>query len=193
LINQKNVHLVSELVEWLSSQVWCGTLCASERLGKVEGTVSLSSIMNEGKRSPDIIMSFNWDSSDNVNGYPGHVFSTGGAKNLGQHGSMSLHEMNNTLICAGPTFLESEKILSPSGNIDILPTILTILGQGIPDYVEGRILEESFRGSDNEIISEMKIHKASLSTEFGTYSQEITISSVGQTQYIDEGKSWLKK
>ena len=193
LKNQEDIYLVPELVEWLSGQVWCGTLCASERLGEVKGTIPLSSIMNEGKRSADIIMSFHWDSSDNVDGYAGHVFSTGGAKNLGQHGSISLHEMNNTLICSGPTFLEGEKILSPTGNTDILPTILSILGEELPAHVEGRILEESFKGSDNEIISEMKIHEASLSTEFGTYSQEITISSVGQTQYIEEGRSWLKK
>jgi arylsulfatase A-like enzyme len=193
LKNQKDVHLVPELVEWLSSQVWCGTLCSSERLGKVKGTIPLSSIMNEGKRSPDIIMSFNWDSTDNVNGYSGHVFSTGGAKNLGQHGSMSLHEMNNTLICCGPTFLESEKILSPSGNIDILPTILTILGQDIPDHVEGRVLEESFRETNSEVISVAHKYDASLTTNQATYFQEITVSFVGDSKYIDEGNSWLGK
>jgi len=193
LKNQEDVHLVSELVEWLSGQEWCGTLCASERLGEVKGTVPLSSIMNEGKRSPDIIMSFHWDSSDNVNGYPGHVFSTGGAKNLGQHGSMSLHEMNNTLICSGPTFLEGEKILSPSGNIDILPTILTILGQDIPHYVEGRILEEGFRETNSEVISVAHKYDASLTTDQATYFQEITVSFVDDSKYIDEGNSWLEK
>ena len=54
-------------------------------------------------------------------------------------------------------------------------------------------MEESFKGSDNAIISEMEVYEASLSTELGTYSQEITVSSVGQSRYVDEGKSWLKK
>ncbi len=193
LKNPTEGFFVSELVGWLSRQKWCGTLCSSERFGEIPGTISSTVIMNEGKRSPDIIMSFNWDSSDNLYGYSGQVYSTGGASGLGQHGSMSRHEMNNTLICYGPSFLEGEKILSPTGNTDILPTILSILGEEVPTHVEGRILEESFKGSENEIISEMKIHEASLSTEFGTYSQEITISSVGHTQYIDEGKSWLTK
>ena len=89
--------------------------------------------------------------------------------------------------------MEGEKILSPTGNTDILPTVLSILGQEIPPHIEGRILEESFKGSDNEIISEMEVYEASLSTELGTYSQEITVSSVGQSRYVDEGKSWLKK
>ena len=193
LKNPDEVFLVSELIEWLSGQIWCGALCSSDRLGEIPGAISSSLIMNEGKRSPDLIMSFNWDSSDNLHGYSGQVYSTGGSVGLGQHGSMSRHEMNNTLICRGPSFLEGEKILSPTGNIDILPTILYILGQEIPDQVEGRILEESFKGSDNEIISETEIYEASLSTEFGTYSQEITISAVGQSRYVDEGKSWLKK
>ena len=99
------------------------------------------------------------------------------------------HTIKASLIAEGangPTDVEGEKILSPTGNTDILPTILSILGEELPAHVEGRILEESFKGSDNEIISEMKIHEASLSTEFGTYSQEITISSVGQTQYIED-------
>ena len=187
------IFYISELIEWLSSHSWCGALCSSDRFGEIPGTLSSSLIMNDGKRSPDLVMSFNWDSSDNLHGYPGQVYSTGGSPGLGQHGSMSRHEMNNTLICRGPSFLEGEKILSPTGNTDILPTILFLLGQEVPDHVEGRILEESLKGSDNEIISEMEVHEASLSTEFGTYSQEIKISSVGQSRYVDEGKSWLKK
>lgn len=186
----KNVSLATELIEWLSSQVWCGTLCSSERLEGVPGTIPLSSIMSEGKRSPDVIMSFNWNSSNNSYGYEGQVYSTGGGKDLGQHGSMSLHEMSNTLICHGPSFLEGEKILSPTGNIDILPTVLKLLGQDIPEHIEGRVLEEGFKGWNSEIISETYKYEASLETDVGKYFQEITVSCVGDTKYVDQGNAW---
>lgn len=193
LKNQDNDSSVNELVEWLSGQVWCGALCSSERFKKIPGTIPLSSIMSEGKRSPDVLMSFKWNSSNNSYGYQGQVYSTGGAKDLGQHGSMSLHEMNNTLICYGPSFLQGEKILSPTGNIDILPTVLKLLGQGIPDYIEGRILEEGFKGLDPEIISETYKYEASLETKAGKYFQEITVSCVGDSKYVDQGNAWLEK
>ena len=54
----KNVSLATELIEWLSSQVWCGTLCSSERLEGVPGTIPLSSINVVTKQGTVPVSSF---------------------------------------------------------------------------------------------------------------------------------------
>ena len=123
--------------EWIMSQSWCGTVLVSERVGKIEGTLPLNLVGCEGPRSPDIVVSFRWTSEQNDNGYPGYVYSTGGSAGQGQHGSMSRYEMNNTLICAGPNFRSGERLLSPTGNIDVMPTALDLLGIPVPDNISG--------------------------------------------------------
>ena len=119
----------------------------------------------------------------------GKVYSTGGESGLGQHGSMSRHEMNNTLICQGTRFRGGERILSPSGNIDIMPTILELLDVPPPDSITGRVLRESFVGSDPEVLSNTTEHKASTMSDLGLYSQRIVVSNIGNSIYLDEGNS----
>ena len=51
---------------------------------------------SEGYRTPDLTMSFKWDSVHNDFGYAGHVYSTGGAVGQGTHGSMSTNNGSRT-------------------------------------------------------------------------------------------------
>ena len=71
-----------------------------------------------------------------------------------------------------------------------MPTVLKLLGQDIPDHIEGRVLEESSKGWNSEIISETYKYEASLETDVGKYFQEITVSCVGDTKYVDQGNAW---
>jgi len=179
------------IVEWIMSQSWCGTVLVSDRLGKIEGTLPLNLVGCDGPRSPDIIVSFKWTSDSNDNGFPGYVFSTGGLRGQGQHGSMSRYEMNNTLICSGPAFRTGERFLSPSGNIDIMPTALDLLGIPVPANVSGRILKEAYRGYNEPVIASSETYVASRTFEVSgkesTYTQKVAISKVGSSVYLDEG------
>ena len=85
-----------KLTAWLVAQPWCGPLFASERVGQPAGTLPLALLGCEGPRSPDLIMSFPWQSVENPAGYAGHAPATGGAVGQGQHGSLSRHELRNT-------------------------------------------------------------------------------------------------
>ena len=177
--------------EWIMSQSWCGTVLVSERVGKIEGTLPLNLVGCEGPRSPDIVVSFRWTSEQNDNGYPGYVYSTGGSAGQGQHGSMSRYEMNNTLICAGPNFRSGERLLSPTGNIDVMPTALDLLGIPVPDNISGRILKEGYPQYNESIVASSETHISSRTLEVdgkeSTYTQKIEISKVGSSLYLDEG------
>ena len=117
----------ARLAHWLMQQPWCGTLLASDSAGNIPGTLPAGLVGLEGPRAPSLAMSFRWDSSANSAGFAGHAFSTSLAPGQGQHGSMSPHETRNVMFARGPGFKHSSRVSSPTGNVDIAPTILHLL------------------------------------------------------------------
>ena len=186
----RDAATVDRLAAWLMDQRWCGALVASDAVGRIEGTLPASLIGIEGPRAPDITMSFRWDSRLSAAGYAGYVFSTGGAPELGQHGSMSRHEMRNTLFARGGSFKRGVRIESPSGNIDLAPTILHLLGidaSAMNGHVmDGRVLREALM--DGAAVEwDTATYRAERSVGSSAYRQYITVSRIGDTTYVDEG------
>ena len=190
--SEKDYSLMNRLTEWLMQQPWCGTLITSKE-NEIPGTLPAHLIGYEGPRSPELVMSFKWTSAVNSSGFAGHCYSTGGTSDLGQHGSMSRHEMHNVLIATGPSFKKYYQVSNPSGNADITPTILEILGIGRDHSMDGRVLKESLsanRAPDN-IKWSTNTHNEQLTTQVGIYRQHLKISRAGKALYIDEGNSHL--
>ena len=184
-IRDKDVPTGIKLAHWLMSQPWCGTVCASAHLGDVPGTLPTSLIGCDGPRSPELALSFRWDSEPNTAGYPGHCPSTGGAVGQGQHGSMSRHELLNVGIARGPSLCNGVVVDTPTGNIDVAPTVLRLLGiQHDSGLMEGRALEQVLLDGNSTAASPVV---TTHSAERGDYRQEIQISTVGSTRYIDWG------
>ena len=100
LFYTRGQETASRLAAYLMAQPWCGALLASEAAGEIEGALPMSLAGCDGPRAPELAMSFAWDSETNAAGYDGFAYSGGGARGLGQHGSMSKHEMNNTLLAS---------------------------------------------------------------------------------------------
>lgn len=179
------------LAAWLMRQPWCGALVASDAAGAIPGTLPASIVGAEGRRAPDLAMSFRWHSRANAAGYAGYAYSTGGAPELGQHGSMSRHEMRNVLIARGSGFRSAARIQTPTGNIDIAPTILHLLGIDGGAPMDGRILVEALADGGGV---EWRTHtyRAERRLPDGVYRQRIAVSSVGTTTYVDEGIGGLE-
>ena len=180
------------LARWLMAQPWCGTVTASEAVAGIPGTLPASLVGNQGPRAPELTVSFKWDSSANDAGYKGRVYATGGGPGNGQHGSMSRHEIHGILFASGPSFRSGLKLATPSGNLDLMPTILKILGVSGDRMMHGRVLEEALTGgpSAEEVDWSTETHQAEQvpSAEGGrVYRQEIKISRVGTATYVDEG------
>ena len=178
------------LAAWLMAQPWCGALLASDSAGEIEGTLPMSLSGGDGPRAPELAMSFGWDSRPNVAGYPGFAYSTGGAPGRGQHGSMSRHEMNNVLIARGPGFKQAARVKSPTGNVDIAPTALGLLGLPVPDDVDGRVLMEALVGGPDSVEWTSTTRSAERTLEGRMYCQQVRVSTVGATAYLDEGNGW---
>ena len=187
-------HVTADrLASFLMAQPWCGALLASEAVSGIPGTLPLSLTGGDGQRAPELAMSFRWDSKRNRSGYPGHAPSTGGAPGLGQHGSMSRHELRNILFARGPSFRQGLRVEAPSGNTDLAPTIFRILGIDSGSPMDGRVLDESLvKGAPGEpgVTSETyEAERPVSSSEGGTFRQQVGVSRVGNTTYVDDGNA----
>ncbi|PKB76525.1 MAG: hypothetical protein BZY85_03700 [SAR202 cluster bacterium MP-SAtl-SRR3965592-G1] len=177
------------LAAWLMAQPWCGTVTASEVVSGIPGTLPASLVGIEGPRAPELTMSFRWESTANEAGYHGMAYSTDGKPGTGQHGSMSRHEMHNILFASGPSFRSDLKLETPSGNLDLTPTILKVLSISGHEGMHGRVLEEALVGGPDaaDVEWSTELHSAEHNLGEQVYRQQIKISTVGTTSYVDEG------
>ncbi|HEU0021151.1 MAG TPA: alkaline phosphatase family protein [Dehalococcoidia bacterium] len=191
--HHQDPDVAGSLSQFLMEQPWCGPVVASDAVGEIPGTLPAFLVGDQGPRAPEITMSFQWNSRPNRVGYGGHVYSTGGRAGQGQHGSMSRHELRNVLFGWGPSFKRRSTVLAPSGNIDLAPTVLRILGMDHQVPMDGRVLEEALVGGPrvDRVDWSGEIYNAERRSSQQVYRQQIKVSLVGDTVYVDEGSSTL--
>ena len=184
---------VARLARWLMAQPWCGNVTVGQRVGDIQGTLPASLMGNDGERAPDVTMSFRWGPDANQAGYTGTIYSSGGTPGQGQHGSMGRSELHNILFARGPGFKEGLKVDAPSGNIDLTPTILKLLGLPSVDGMEGRALEEAMADGPDpaEVDWSSDFYSTDCLVGDRVYRQQIRLSRVGDSVYVDEGSSSL--
>lgn len=185
----RDLDTAQRLADWLMAQPWCGAITASDGVVGIPGTLPAALVGNQGPRAPELTVSFRWDASPNEAGYKGKVYSTYGEPGTGQHGSMSPHEIRNILFASGPSFKSALKMDIPSGNLDIAPTILKILGIEGERGMDGRVLEEALAGGSGtgDVEWSTDSHHAERGLAGDVYRQQIKVSRVGTTNYVDEG------
>ena len=192
-VHQRDRATADRLSAWLMAQPWCGPIVASEAVGRIEGTLPAALVGAEGDRAPDLAMSFAWDSEPNGAGFEGYAYSSSGAPGLGQHGSMSKHEQRCVLLAGGPSFKRGIALDTPSGNVDLTPTVLNVLGIPGGGSMDGRVLEEALLDgpAPDYIDRSINVHHAERKVDSGIYRQQITVSRAGKTSYVDEGSASL--
>src|SRR3984893_9107131 len=180
----------------------------------MDGTFLLRHGQIENETAPDVVMAFRWNDSKNQFGVPGMIDADWQrAAGKGTHATLALFDMHNALIAAGPDFRRGEMDDLPSGNVDLAPTILKILGIGLPSPMDGRVLSEAMSKSDNgaggsratwtgkparvdesggesikqALKAETQTIDATQKFPLGEWRQYMKTSRVGSTTYLDEG------
>lgn len=190
--------LIRRLVEFLQQSDFVGVIFTKERM---EGTFMLEQAkIHQPSRgygaassdhAPDVMMSFRWNDSKNQFGIPGAIDADWQrAAGKGTHATLSRFDMHNTLIAAGPDLRGGETDDLPTGNIDLAPTILRILGIKAPLQMDGRILSEmmiNVAPATGRSMPGSKTIEAKKDFPSGTWRQSLQISRVGPIIYLDEG------
>ncbi len=184
---ERDEPVINRLVEFLQTADFTGVIFS--RL-PIKGTFPLESVGYDGskKTAPDVVISLRWNSNRNDNGAPGMIISAGGTRGKGTHASLSRYDMNNTLVAAGPSIKKGLISDVPSGNIDLAPTILHLLGVKPIKLMDGRVLHEALVHSQ-EPAPKVNVKKLEASRETGLFrwSQYLQFSEVHGTIYFDEG------
>jgi predicted AlkP superfamily pyrophosphatase or phosphodiesterase len=177
---------VRRLVEYLQGTDYAGVIFSSVA---VEGTFALSQVHVDARAgAPDVLVSMRWSSDRNDWGAPGMVTAADGKRGRGTHASLSRFDLHNTLIAAGPDFKQGYTSEVPSGNVDVAPTVLAILGVAPSTPMDGRVLSEAMVGTTNAPAKpESLTLEASRDLGFRHWHQYLKLSRVGSVVYYDEG------
>jgi len=173
------------ITEFLQKTDYAGAIFSRWAL---PGTFDLRAIHFAAPTAPDIVVSLHWTAGLNLSGIPGLLDGDSGRrKGKGTHASLSRFDMHNTLIAAGPDFKQGWQDDTPSGNVDLAPTVLWILRVPPAVPLDGRVLLEAMPG---HILARKISHQVLTAANPATgWHQYLKLTHVGTTDYIDEANS----
>jgi arylsulfatase A-like enzyme len=177
---------VTEIVAMLQKQPPAGAIFTRPKPGGgaegiVPGTLSFDVARWNHPRSAEILVSANWNAEKNEAGYPGKTTDSG----VAGHGASSPYDVHNTLIAAGPDFREHASSDVPTGNVDLAPTLLRLLGVTIPASMSGRVIEEALRSGPPIASIAVERATATVKTPDGAYALTAHLSHAAGRTYLD--------
>ncbi|HUF76457.1 MAG TPA: alkaline phosphatase family protein, partial [Longimicrobiales bacterium] len=179
---------VRAIVELLQRTDWVGPVftrpaTADRTQGRIPGTLSFAAIGWNHVRSADILTSAAWTDAENEHGWRGEVLTPG----TSGHGSASPWDIRATLIAAGPAIKRGVTSDIPTGNVDVTPTVLRLIGATVPEGLDGRVLEEILVGGPQPASLAGEADVVQASTEVGGVLYELTayLSRIGESVYFD--------
>src|SRR5436190_7418591 len=147
----------------------------------MEGTFPLDKAKIDNEHAPDVEMAFRWTENKNQFGVAGMIDADWQrAAGKGTHATLSKFDMHNTLIAAGPDFRRGETDELSSGNVDLAPTILAILGIKSASQMQGRVLVEAMSATEAKPAQPaLETMEAAKKFPSGTWRQYLKVSRAG--------------
>ncbi len=179
--------VITRLAHFLQTQPFAGVIFTQE---PVPGTFKLSDANINTPNAPDVALSVRWTADHSKYGVPGFIYDDGGAlgPGQGQHASLDPFDMHNICFAAGPDFVQGMKDSLPTGNMDVAPTVLWILGIEPEKKMSGRVLSEALNFAGPEIQSFTPHHEQTEWKGDGmVWRQYLDTSVVNGEVYLDQG------
>jgi len=180
-------EVLKKVVEFFQNWKSIGVIFTREAMA---GTFAISDIHLDSENAPDLIVSLRWMDETNKFGASGLITTDRSSYTPGQgaHVSLSRYDMHNTLVAAGPDFRSGITNSLPSGNVDIAPTILHLLGIKPPTPMDGRVLTEALTIAGASTPAAKTRHlEVRAPAGKTTWHQYLNITEVNGVAYFDEG------
>ena len=178
--------LLTKLLDWLRRQDWCGVALTKEQ----RGGLAFADVHLDHARAPDLVFTTRSHDGRNPHGYPGRCphdwaqLPPGG----GIHGGLHPMELSNWLAIQGPAVTPAFVSDLPCGIVDVLPTVLHLLGVPLPESVEGRVLGEALVDAAGPSASDTETEARSV-PHGPDRSFTLTTWGVGDRRYLNQGRS----
>jgi arylsulfatase A-like enzyme len=188
-VGNHDPEVCRKLARYLQVQDWAGVILSRKPL---EGTFPLCEARIDSPNAPDLFVSMRWSGAQSANGTPGMltVDAAPSSTKVGQHASLSAYDLHNTLVAAGPDFRAGLRDELASGNIDVAPTVLWILGlREDAASLDGRVLSEALIDPSAPALRSHHTDRleAARATLGGRWTQYLQVSEVNGVRYFDEG------
>jgi arylsulfatase A-like enzyme len=186
---EHDAEVMGRLVKFLQISDFAGPLFTQPT---AEGTFPLSAAGIETSGSPDVVVAMRWTDEKSKTGLPGMIVGTAVKYGPGQgyHASLSRYDMHNTLIACGPDFRSGYIDELPSGNSDVAPTVMWLLGVKPEVAMDGRVLSEAMIGGwPSQSAPETTKIEASREVDGKTWRQYLKITKLGKATYYDAGNA----
>jgi len=180
-------QMVEKIVRFFQGWDFTGVIFTRKAM---PGTFALSQAHLDSKEAPDVLVSLRWKPGKNKNGTSGIIYAdlSGYGPGQGLHVSLSPFDMHNVLIAQGPDFRAGVTSVLPSGNVDIAPTVLSILGIKPTKPMDGRVLSEALTIKGPELKSyEPRRIEATCELDGRVWQQYLNFTTVNGVDYFDEG------
>lgn len=179
-VHEHDRETTQRLVDWLQHSDFAGTIFTRD---KADGTFPLRAIHLATADSPDVVMAFRSYAETNQFGAPGLIDADWNRPaGEGTHATLAVTDIHNIFIAAGPDFRSAFEDDAPTGNIDIAPTVLHLLGIEGNGHFDGRIVTEALQKRSNDAI---EVKQETLTAAHNEWQQVLKTSRVGETIYFD--------
>lgn len=164
----------------------------------VPGTFSLREAMLDSETAPDVLMASAWKLDQTVSPRQAHMINDGYNEyhaGGGMHVTLCPTDLHNLAIAAGPDFRRGVASPLPSGNVDIVPTLLWLMKLTPPQSLDGRVLTEALV-VDGPALRGVELKRSDAQKEFphGQWQQYLKFTEVNGVRYLDEGNGrWTPK
>jgi arylsulfatase A-like enzyme len=191
LIQDDNKEKKKKVVQALQKSPYVGAVFTKPETpgsseGVVKGTLSMDLISYNHPRAADILVGASWNHDKNEYGYRG----TSSQRGVAGHGTTSPYEMQINMIAFGPDFKNGVISNVPTGNIDIAPTVLNMLGLPAAEEMEGRAIKEiTVEGPAPDSVEFYLDRYESSGVEWNPFYRMILYKArVGDTEYLREAR-----
>jgi len=179
------------MVDWLAAQPWCGLIFTPGGdgvEGGIPGTLDHALAGIDHPRAPEVYYIMRNDDAVYGDGIVGSCFYNGVyPEGGGTHGGLHPKEMHIVMAAQGSLFWPRMEAAHPAGIVDVAPTILHLLGLASPGSMDGRVVVEALKASDNH---PPRAETVTRSVRRGREVQHLRYSRIGSTTYLDAG--WLE-
>lgn len=185
-VAERDEAVIKQLARFLQTSDFAGVIFSRLPL---PGTFLLEQgLINSDQAKPDLVVSMRWSAGTNAFGVPGLLVGESGTKGAGTHGSLSPYDMRNTLVAAGPDLRRGFVDSLPTGNADLAPTILWLLGVEPSRPMDGRVLTEAFTGATQPAVQPAtRTIEATCDVGNKRWRQYLRLTTLGTQTYFDEG------
>ncbi|NQW11211.1 MAG: alkaline phosphatase family protein [Alphaproteobacteria bacterium] len=175
-VRDRDPALIARLIATLREAEWCGPILARDRRAEDHGALPITVVNWHHPRAADVAFTLRARDTDSAGGMPGVILADNPDIPLGggMHGGLHPVELNHCLFLGGGAFRAGVTLETPTGIVDIAPTILRLIGLPVHPLMAGRALTNAF--IDDGATPEVRetVHEAGR----GGYAQRITTASV---------------